>query len=205
MLLLKRLLHPPQIAIQQHPCHLLNQICCHPLWVQMIQMIPTSTKNSPDAKTYPLLAHLGIPISGKSMYGALLQEIVKFNGRQSITYVQGNQTKATLLKVPPIMKEENLCKKILRKGSIIDAMISAMGSAMTDEDIDATKKSAAKCVLEFLSVKFPDETKAIVAKCGYAVPKDLKMSSEKVEAMLHALFCHLEPVFGGIFFAPEHV
>ena len=93
-------------------------------------------------------------------------------------------------------------------------MISAMGSAMIGEDIDAAKKSAAKCVLESLSVKFPDETKAVVAKCGYAVPKDLKMSSEKVEAMLHdasvsrgnsrALFRHLEQFFGCSFFASEH-
>ena len=59
------------------------------------------------------------------MYDALLREIVKFNGGQSITYVQGNQTKATLLKVPPIKKEENLRENLLRKGSIIDAMISA--------------------------------------------------------------------------------
>ncbi len=52
--------------------------------------------------------------------------VVKFNGGQSITYVQGNQTKATLLKVPTIKKEENLCENLIRKGSIIDAMITAM-------------------------------------------------------------------------------
>jgi hypothetical protein len=65
-----------------------------------------------------------------------------------------------------------------------------------------------------LSSKFPDDTKAVVTKCFYAVSKDLKMSSEKVEAMLHdasichgnscALFCHLEQFFGCSFFASEH-
>jgi hypothetical protein len=93
-------------------------------------------------------------------------------------------------------------------------MICFMGSAMKAEDFDAAKNIAVKCMLEVLSSKFPDETKAIVTKCSYAVSKDLKMSSEKVEAMLHdasishgnscALFCHIEQFFGCSFFASVH-
>jgi hypothetical protein len=70
-------------------------------------------------------------------------------------------------------------------------------------------------MLEALSSKFPDETKAVVAKCGFAVLKDQKTSSEKVEAMLRdasisrgnsrAVFCHLEQFFGCLLFASEHL
>jgi hypothetical protein len=89
--------------------------------------IDINKQNLPDPNTYPLLACLGIPISDKFTYDALVREILKLNGGKSITHMQGNQTRATLLKISPIKKEENLRETLLTKGSIIDDMISFIG------------------------------------------------------------------------------
>jgi hypothetical protein len=106
--------------------------------------IDFNKQNLSDPNSYPLLAHLGIPISDKFTYDALVQEMLKFNSEKSMSYMQGNQTRATLSKIPPIKKEENLRETLSRKESIIDDMISFMGSAMKVEDVDAAKKHSSK-------------------------------------------------------------
>jgi hypothetical protein len=59
--------------------------------------IDINNQNLPDPNTYPLLARVCIPISDKFSYDALVQQILKFNNSgKSITYMQGNQTRAIL-------------------------------------------------------------------------------------------------------------
>jgi hypothetical protein len=138
----------------------------------------------------------------------LLQELVKYNGQNSIEYVQGNNQPGYLVPQPLFCYGEKYESAITAKTtSFMDNIVSNISKSAT-----CTKSEAAECLLRGLYQKFEESFVLVAMEKKIDLPQK-KMDAASVEAMLcearlntknaRKLFKHLRLFFGQSYFESE--
>ncbi len=158
------------------------------------------------SQEYPLLHSLS---SNTNFYmDALIREVVKFNDRKAIKYVQGNNRSGFLVPFSSCRSSERYILEFGKRGSAMDELVDILVSSM-----QCTKETAAECLFLELFNKFEDVFVKVAMDKGVMPNPSTKMDIEKVEAMLcdtglntknsRILFQHLNQFFGHSFFESE--
>jgi len=108
-----------------------------------------------------------------------LQELVKYNGQNSIEYVQGNNQPGYLVPQPLFCYGEKYESAITAKTtSFMDNIVSNISKSAT-----CTKSEAAECLLRGLYQKFEESFVLVAMEKKIDLPQK-KMDAASVEAML---------------------
>jgi hypothetical protein len=160
------------------------------------QVFEAASDLSPDQ--YPLLHKLGVH---SDFMDKLLQELVKYNGRNTIEYMQGNNRPGYLVPQPSLRSIKNYEAAISSKSSsFIDNIVNNITKSTS-----CTESEVVECLLRGLFLKHEDSFITVAVEKGVGGPLK-KMDAASVEAMLcetrlntknsRALFKHLRLFLG---------
>jgi hypothetical protein len=155
--------------------------------------------NIPDKIEFPLLHSLFSLDLGKNLYNRLLNEVVKYNGGNTIKYKRGNNIEGTIIAVPSFRSLSGYRKEFRQRDSMIDDIIKA--SAQSSK---SNHEEACEALLTGLFNKYQDAFFSFASNNG--VLSSRVMDEVSVEAMLteagvnwtsgRILFRHLRQFFG---------
>jgi hypothetical protein len=138
----------------------------------------------------------------------LLQELVKYNGRNTIEYMQGNNRPGYLVPQPSLRSIKNYEAAISSKSSsFIDNIVNNITKSTS-----CTESEVVECLLRGLFLMHEDSFITVAVEKGVGEPLK-KMDAASVEAMLcetclntknsRVLFKHLRLFFGQSYFESE--
>jgi len=161
--------------------------------------------NLPDAALFPMLNSL--QIDNPSKMHALIREILKFHGKNTVEFFGANNRPRGLLVMPCLRSVERYDNEFAKKGSAVECLVQHIAS-----HANCSPSDAAECVVRGLCKRYEESFAAVAIEKGIT-PLKRKMDEACVEAMLseasintanaRILFRHLNQFFGYSYFASE--
>jgi len=111
---------------------------------KLTSVVPNS--HVPDEEEYPLLYHYGIPVQCKHVRDKLVQEVLKFHGGNAVKYMQANNKRGLVLKIPSSSSRYQFNRNMSCKGNFIDEILEFVATSGHDG------KDAPNTAAEWLSM-----------------------------------------------------